>query len=69
MNSSSSYTQFEVEENAAITEWVQMATHAHGAKIEEWMRLYIRPRPWWLPRGPWEALLQRAILLVVKRGS
>ncbi len=52
-----------------ITEWVRVATNLHGAAIEDWLRLYIRPQPWWLPRPAWEWLIRRTILMVTSHAD
>lgn len=32
------------------------------AKIEGYVRLYVKPRPWWMPEWAYRALMSRVVL-------
>lgn len=52
-----------MEGKEIIEEQVERSAKELSIKIERYIRLHIRPKPKYLPRFIWEALLQRMLVL------
>lgn len=47
-----------------LSEWTHIAADIHGLHVEEWMKLYIRVRPRWIPSFIWKWLIRKLIMQV-----
>lgn len=47
-----------------LTDWVLLASETHMLKTEEWIKLYIKQKPRWMPSSLWKWLIRELIVQV-----
>lgn len=52
-----------------ISDYAYKASEEMAIKIERYLRLCIRPKPWWMPKMVWEIILKRLLVLEELRDS